>query len=200
MYCVGLTGRVGSGKSTVARLFHSLYEIPIISADQLNHALIKPSGEGYEAIKSHFGSSILLPDQHINKSLLRSKMVQDPAVQTWLEQLLHPLIRAAIEHEIKKITHHPYCIIEIPLLIDKALYPYLNRVLLVDSEESMQLKRIMQRDQISAASAQALIHIQASREAYLDSADDVILNGGDMEQMAEQIKSLHQGYLQLAKQ
>lgn len=195
MYCVGLTGRVGSGKSTVARLFHSLYAIPILSADKLNHELIAPGGEAYEPIINHFGARILGRDQHLNKALLRTMMVQDPAVQTWLEQLLHPLIRAAIENAIKKITSHAYCLIEIPLLIDRSLYPYLDRVLLVDAEEVMQQDRIMQRDEASIEAAQALIKIQASREAYLKTADDVILNTGDVEPLTEQVRELHQLYL-----
>jgi dephospho-CoA kinase len=196
MICIGLTGRVGSGKSTVAQIFKS-YGVPIIHADQINQMLLQPGQAAYEAIKAHFGERILLPNQSLNKRMLRQLMVQHAEVKHWLETLLHPLIQAEIKAAIKKLTDHAYCIIEIPLLIHRKDYSYLNRMLVIDSSPEQQLSHVITRDQVSAADAQGLIDIQASRAAYLAIADDVVLNDSSLDALEEKIKALHLKYTSL---
>lgn len=193
-HCIALTGRAGCGKSTVAALFLSL-GAPIIDADEINHALLQPGMPAYQAIRQHFGDQILLPNQHIHKRLLRQWMIQDPAVKIWLESLLHPLIRAKIQQTIQTLKKFPYCILEIPLPIDKKNYPYVERILFVNCAPDLQLKRLMTREQLTQQEAQALIDLQAPAVVYRAQADDVLNNEGSLDELKQAVKHLHEKYL-----
>lgn len=194
MYCVGLTGSVACGKSTVARCFASL-GVDIISADQIARDLVAPNQPALQHIITHFGSSVLTPSGELDRRALRDLMVEDEDARRWLEHLLHPLIRECIQQKVSQ-SKARYCLIEIPLLTDRTDYSYLNRVLLVDCEEELQINRLMARDNCSRKNALALLMItqkdQGKRHMI---ANDVIVNTESMTVLHEHVLKLHEYYL-----
>lgn len=193
VYCVGLTGNVASGKSTVASLFAKL-GAHVISADAISKQLTAKNQKATQRIITHFGPEVELHPGVLNRSLLRTRIFSNPLEKKWLEDLLHPLIRQGIEEEITK-SKSPYCIIEIPLLIDKALYPYLNRILVVTAPKSLQVERVMKRDNCSKEEALAILSNQASLEKYCEDADDLLHNEASLKELEHQVEVLHSAYL-----
>lgn len=198
MFCIGLTGSVASGKSTVAQHFSQL-GIDVISADQLSRALVGRDEPALQKIIDHFGQSILTTNGDLNRPLLRELMVKNDEERCWLESLLHPLIREKIQQGI----HHcksPYCIIEIPLLTDTSNYPYLNRILLVLADPEQQIVRIQSRDHCSHEQACALLATtQADNNKRLSIADDVLVNDKSIDELKRQVEVLHTSYLYFAR-
>lgn len=194
MLKIALTGGIASGKTLVSQMFAAL-GATIIDTDEIAKAVVKPKQSAYFEIITHFGKMILNPDQSINRRLLRKKIFQDTAEKKWLEDLLHPLIRTEMQHQIQQATT-PYCIAVIPLLFEtKKSLALFDRVLVVDSSEALQQQRLMQRDHINAAMAQAMIAHQVTRQVRLDHADDVIENNDDLTSLKQQVLALHQRYL-----
>jgi dephospho-CoA kinase len=195
MYVIALTGGIGSGKSTVARLFEKK-GITIIDTDQLSRDLTQPGQEALKKIAAHFGQNILLPDGSLNRSLLRTIIFADNTQRLWLEQLLHPLIRAEMETQVLA-ARSPYCIVIIPLLFETTPNPIINRVLIVDATEEQQLERTQQRDSITLEEAQAILRVQMKREHRLEKTCDVIYNTGSIEDLHQEVDRLHVLYLSL---
>ncbi|KTC93519.1 dephospho-CoA kinase [Fluoribacter dumoffii] len=197
VYCVGLTGGIGSGKTTVAELFSRL-GIEVIHADKISRELTQKDKSAYKRILEHYGNRILLDDGELDRSKLREIIFSDPKERDWLEHLLHPLIREVIKQRVAA-SLSPYCMIEIPLLISKEAYPYINRILLLCAPEELQISRLMQRDQCSKEQAQAILAAQPDIEKRLDSADDIVINNRDIEQLSQKVNDLHYTYLQESK-
>lgn len=197
-YVVGLTGGIGSGKSSVANLFGDL-DVPIISADQLAREVVKPGSDALAQIVKHFGEAVLEVDGTLNRARLRKQIFQNKTERAWLENLLHPLIA---EERLRQIaaTSKPYVIVEIPLLLEKSLGEEVDRVLVVDVPEALQIERVKQRDSVSKASIRAIMDTQVSASQRRASADDVIDNSGSLDDLRPQIESLHRKYLKLAAQ
>lgn len=191
---IGLTGGIGSGKSTVAKLFAE-QGIDVIDADQLAREVTKPHTPALDQIVQHFGKKIL-NDHQLDRKQLREVIFNDPKERTWLENLLHPLIRAAMKNKIEKVQS-PYCILVIPLLIETKPHPLVKRILVVDVPESLQIKRAMERDQLSLEAVQAVLRSQVSRPQRLQAADDVITNDKDRASLQSQVLHLHERYLRL---
>ena len=196
LYCVALTGNIASGKSTVANEFAKL-GIELISADQIAKELTAKDTPAFRQIVNHFGLTILAENGELNRRQLREVVFADAKQRLWLEQLLHPLIRQQIAQKIS-LMHGPYCLIEIPLLVNKADYPYLNRVLLVTADPEQQLARIMDRDQCNKGEALAILATQAKESSHREIADDILSNTQNFEAMKSQVTLLHQKYLNLA--
>ncbi len=195
MFCIGLTGNIGSGKSTVAKYFKAL-GVDIINADQIARTLTLNDTPAFREIVQHFGKSILTPQKELNRPHLRELIFNNEQERLWLENLLHPLIRQQIEQDITKVTS-PYCIIEIPLLTNKARYPYLNHVLLVKTQENQQLARLVIRDNSAEKDIRTILAIQKKNEAaQMAIADDIILNTGTEEALKQKVEVLHKRYLQ----
>jgi len=194
MYCIGLTGTIASGKSTVAAHFAKL-GIDVINADHIARALVEPDQPAFQQILHHFGKSVLTADGNLNRRHLRELIVNHANERLWLENLLHPLIREQIQHDIGHCKS-PYCVIEIPLLTDKSSYPYLNRVLLVTANAEQQVTRLMARDHSSREQASALL---ATTRADVDKrraiADDVLINDGTVKALQNKVALLHRQYL-----
>lgn len=194
MYCVGLTGSVACGKSTVAGCFSDL-GVDIISADQIARELVTPNQPALQHIIRQFGVSILTPTGELNRRHLRNIILQDDNARCWLEHLLHPLIRERIEQQVSQSTG-VYCLIEIPLLTDLTDYPYLNRVLLVDCDPELQINRLMQRDHCPRENAIALLMAtQKDHNKRRAIADDVIVNTDSITVLREHVSKLHDDYL-----
>jgi len=190
---IGLTGGVGSGKSTVAAFFARL-NVPVIDSDQLSREAVLPGTVALENIVAYFGSGILLSDGTLDRTQLRQTIIQHQPSRIWLENLLHPIIRQLMAEKITTVTA-PYCIVQIPLLVDRAPNPLIQKILLVDTEPAEQLRRVQNRDQLDCASIQAMMNLQPSRAALLAAADDVIVNNSSLEDLEKQVFHLHDQYL-----
>lgn len=197
MLCVGLTGNIASGKSTVANLFKEK-GVAVISADEIARELTCPGEPAYHQIKAHFGKSILNEHGELNRRLLREKVFKSTQDKIWLEALLHPLIRQDI-HLKRLASKGPYVLIEIPLLEDKSLYPYLNRILVVLADSKEQIKRLIERDQCSEDIAEAILTSQPKEIDRRNLADDILLNQGSLEKLRKEVDLLHSFYLKLSK-
>ena len=193
VYAVGLTGNIASGKSTAAQIF-SGFGIEVINADTISRELTAKNTEAHKIIVAHFGPTIELPDGEITRRRLREIIFSDPNERKWLENLLHPLIRQELERRVNLCTS-PYCIVEIPLLIDKKNYPYLKKILLITAPINMQIKRVMERDHCSKEHAIAILSAQPDVNLRLKNADDIIDNDLDFNALKQSLNTLHHEYL-----
>lgn len=193
VYCVGLTGGLASGKSTVAELFSNL-GIQVIYADKISRELTTKNQKAYDEIIARYGPHLLDEHKELKRANLRSIIFSDPLERNWLENLLHPLIRQRISELVKACTT-PYCIVEIPLLIDKKNYPYINRILLVTAPVETQIARVMQRDKCSEKQALAILEAQPDIALRRTHADDVIVNHHGLDELKISVNKLHQHYL-----
>ena len=193
---VGLTGGIASGKSTAAEFFGAL-GVPILDSDRIARDVVEPGQPPLERLVQRFGPGILTPDGHLDRPALRNIVFSDPKARADLEALTHPAIGAAMEAQ-SAAAGGPYQILVIPLLVEKNLKSHVDRVLVVDCDEALQLQRLQRRDGSSAQAAKAILAAQASRTARLKTADDVIHNDADIGSVREQVAALHERYLELA--
>lgn len=196
MLVVGLTGGIGSGKSTVTQLFAEK-NIDIIDNDVLARELTLPGAPALKEIAALFGADILLPDGSLDRAKLRKIVFADDGKRRQLEQILHPMIRAETQRRAEA-ARSPYCIVVIPLLFETEPNPLIQRVLVVDAPEELQLSRTVARDSNSKEQVEAIIKTQISREKRLSLADDVIYNDGNIEGLVPQVEKLHELYLSLS--
>ena len=197
MYSIGLTGQIASGKSTVAKLFSTL-GTEVVGADLIAKELTQRSKPAFQLIKEHFDITIIDETGEINRAKLRKLIFNDENARLWLENLLHPLIRNRIEQDLMTITS-PYCIVEIPLLRDRKNFSFLDRVLFIESSEALKTSRVSKRDQCSEKAALNILATQGEINSQNIMPDDIIVNNGSIEQLQDEVKRLHQLYLQLAK-
>lgn len=195
-YVVGLTGGIGSGKTTVANLF-AAKGIDIIDADIIAREQVAAGSHALKAIADHFGAEILLPDGELNRAALRQIIFNQPSAKTWLDNLLHPLIIAEIKAQVKR-SRSPYCLLVAPLLIETKLNPLCNRVLVVDVKPETQIIRTINRDKIERQLVEKIIENQISRALRLSYADDVVKNDDSVAEVHVQVETLHRQYLALA--
>jgi dephospho-CoA kinase len=199
MFCVGLTGNIASGKSTVSQLFKNK-GIIIISADEAARELTKVNQPALIAIERHFGKAFIKPTGELNRLALREMIFSDPEQRLWLEQLLHPLIRQFMQNKLQE-SSGPYAIVEIPLLKNRVDYPYLDRVLLVLASHEQVIARVIERDKSKRAEVEAILAVQTKEDSSrLKLADDIINNDGSIAELAKKIENLHYQYLQFASQ
>lgn len=196
MFCVGITGNIGSGKSTAITSFGSL-GITIISADKISRELTKAGQPAFLDIKEYFGDRVINPDGELNRSLLRQLVFTDEKLRLWLENLLHPLIRATIQKQALQ-AESPYCVIEIPLLTKREDYPWLDKILVILADEATEITRVMQRDNCQKKDAVAILSTQPSEDLLKQLADDFLFNNGSKDQLHTSIVKLHNKYLQYA--
>lgn len=196
MLCIGLTGNIGSGKSTVLRLFETL-GVKTASADALVHDLTRKGGACLKAIHTRFGDAILTESGELNRSALRQIISQSKDDKAWLEALLHPRVRQKLEQIVRQ-ANAPYTMLEIPLLFSLKYYPYIQRVLLVSAPEATQIARIVARDNTSPEKARDILALQPDMAERRKLAHDEIINDGDLTHLEQQVVSLHAFYMQLA--
>jgi dephospho-CoA kinase len=193
---IGLTGGIASGKSTVERRFSEL-GVPVIDADDSARAVVVKGQTGLAAVAAAFGSAVLTEEGELDRRALRSIIFADPAQRKRLETILHPLIRADMERRAAASTG-PYLVLSIPLLVEGGARDRVDRVLVVDVDEEVQLERLMRRDSVGRDEARATLAAQASRAARLQAADDLLTNGGTVTELRHAVDRLHQRYMQLA--
>lgn len=194
---VGLTGGIASGKSTVSRLFEAL-GVPVIDTDVLAREVVAPGQPVLAQIAERFGKQVIAADGSLDRAALRTIVFADPAARTDLEQLTHPAIRALLE-ERSAALRGAYQILVIPLLVETAGRTPVDRVLVVDSSEDVQIRRLQARDGSTLEQARQILAAQASRDARLAAADDVIVNDGDLAVVRDQVAELHAKYTELAQ-
>jgi len=195
-YRVGLTGGIASGKSTVAKFFAAL-GIPILDSDQIARDVVEPGQPPLERLVERFGRRILTADGHLDRPALRDIVFSDPKARADLEALTHPAIGAAMEEQ-SATAGGPYQILVIPLLVEKNLASHVDRVLVVDCDEELQIRRLRDRDASTPEQIAAILKAQAPRAVRLKAANDIIRNDADLSAVREQVAALHARYLELA--
>jgi dephospho-CoA kinase len=197
MHIIGLTGGIGSGKSTVAHLFSAL-GVPIIDADVIAKEILETRKTYIEKVIAHFGTEITDEKAQLDRAKLRHVIFTDSTARAWLEKLLHPPILSAIRKQLSTLAkqHTPYCIVVIPLLTEvKETQALVDRILLVDIAEKTQIARTAKRDQLTPYRVEKMLLAQASRAARLAIADDVIENEEEREALAQKVQKLHAQYM-----
>ncbi|MDR9768596.1 dephospho-CoA kinase [Shewanella baltica] len=195
-FVVGLTGGIGSGKTTVANLF-AAEGVALVDADIVAREVVAPSSKGLEAIVTHFGAEILTPEGELDRAKLRQRIFSHPEEREWLNQLLHPMIRQEMLAQVEKATS-AYVIMVVPLLFENGLDRLVNRTLVVDISPELQINRTVKRDNVDASQVNNIISSQCSRSEKLARADDIIDNQGEISTLKREVLALHQRYLQLS--
>ena len=195
-YKVGLTGGVGSGKSTVAGLFAKL-GTPVLDADVIARELVVPGAPALARIVKAFGADILTAQGALDRPRLRRIIFSDPARRKALETILHPPIRAAMRERVDKLAG-TYCVLCIPLLLETGQETEVDRILVVDTPHSLQYRRVMARDGLSAAEAAAMLRAQIGWRERLARADDVIVNDKGLAELERRVSELDGLYKKLA--
>jgi len=194
MYTVGLTGGIGSGKSTVADCFAAL-GVPVIDTDVIARRLTLPGSAALDEIRKAFGETVIQADGTLDRAALRHRVFADAAARHQLETILHPRIRQSVEQTLATLEA-PYALIVIPLLVETGSYrDVLNRVLVVDCPEELQIARVMARSGLTQDEVKAILAAQTGRAERLAVADDVIMNTASPEALRSQVATLHRRYL-----
>lgn len=198
-YCIGLTGGIGSGKSSAAGVFHEL-GAGVVDTDEIARELTAPGGAAIPGIRGQFGADYIAADGSLDRARMRRLVFGDPASKTALEAILHPLIREQSRARIAA-ARQPYVLVVVPLLLETGAYRELiNRVLVVDCSEEQQIARTMQRSRLTADEVRAIMATQLPRRERLARADDVLHNDDDIAAMRRQVEALHDRYLALSCQ
>lgn len=195
-YVVGLTGGIGSGKSTIAYLFQAL-GVPVVDADIVAREVVAKGEPCLQAIAEHFGDEVLNEKGNLNRALLREKIFANPSEKKWLENLLHPAIRQRCIVQLSAVQS-PYVLFVAPLLIENELTDLCNAILVVDVSENTQIERTMKRDRNSADLIKKIINAQVDRQKRLSFATQIIENEGELTQtfptLAKKVLNLHEFY------
>ena len=193
---VGLTGGIGSGKTTVAEGFSAL-GVPVIDADQLARELVEPGQPALDKIIEIFGTASITADGQLDRACIRQQIYADVGLRLRLEAILHPKIRQRIKTLLSDIKD-PYCIVVIPLLLETQQTDLVDRILVIDTSEKEQRQRVAARDSLSDNTIMAIMQSQADRSTRLAAADDVIVNDSDIASITDRIQELHQHYMEIA--
>lgn len=196
MLIIGLTGGIGSGKSTALKRFVEL-GVPVIDADDIARELVLPRRPGLKRIIAEFGTDVLTDEGLLDRARLRKIVFDNSQKRKALEAILHPLIRAEMRRRAENINV-PYCVFCIPLLVETGQSGTVDRVLVIDSKEELRYQRIKRRDGLPDEQIKAILAAQATSEDRLAVADDVIVNNEDAGEINRQVDKLHQKYLELA--
>jgi dephospho-CoA kinase len=199
MFSIGLTGGIGSGKSTVADLF-AARGVPLIDTDLIAHQITAPGGVAMPLIASEFGDGFIAADGSLDRAKMRALVFADDTAKARLEGIVHPLIRAETERQ-RIAAQGAYHIVVVPLLVESGEWASrVSRVLVVDCPVETQIERVMRRNGFTREQVLAIIAKQASREARLAAADDIVVNdeAATLDALAQQVDTLHARYLALA--
>ena len=193
-FVVGLTGGIGSGKSTVADLFVAA-GAGLVDTDAIAHELTAPEGTAMPAIVAAFGAAVLTPAGALDRAAMRQRVFADPGARQQLEAILHPMIRQLSDARCLAATT-PYVVLAVPLLVESGTYrERCDRIVVVDCPESLQVERVMARNGLVADQVRAIMAVQATRADRLAVADDVVVNDAGLTKLYEQVERLHLNYL-----
>lgn len=198
MKVIGLTGGIGSGKTTVSDLFEEL-GIEVVDADVVSRQLTAVNGGAMPDIVKHFGPEAASPDSSMNRKFIRELVFSDPAAKTALENILHPLIRKECQRQLDA-SQSPYTILSVPLLIESSFWrSSIDRLLVVEAPEALRVERVVQRSHLTPEAVKKIISTQATTAQRLDAADDVIENVGPFEMLKASVLKLHAMYFSLSR-
>lgn len=200
-YVIGLTGGIGSGKSAAADIFASL-GAAVVDTDAIAHELTRPGGGAIEGVRALFGDAAIAADGAMDRKKVRELVFSDPSAKQKLEALLHPMIRAESQRRIAEgATRAPYVVHVVPLLVESPDYRRrVQRVLVVDCDESVQVERVQKRSGLAADEVRRIIAAQVPRATRLAAADDVIDNSGPLAAVGPQVRALHERYISLSRE
>jgi len=193
---IGLTGGIASGKSTIASFFADL-GVPVIDTDVIAREVVAKGAPALDEIRTEFGDEVFDVDGMLDRKRMRNLVFSDDSKRRQLEGVLHPRIREAALNQAEAVTD-PYMIIVVPLLVESPMKEFMDRVLVVDCSEEVQLSRLLARDTENDEQARRIIAAQASRNERLAIADDVVLNDAALDQTRTRIEALHKNYLELS--
>ncbi len=196
-FVVGVTGGIGSGKTTVCNEFSTRHEVPVIDADAIAREVVEPGQPALNHVVDAFGPEVLDDGGCLDRAYLKRIVFADESKRKLLESLLHPEIRRQLDARVR-VIREAYCLLCIPLLAEGKENESIDRILVVDCEEALQIARVRERDNLTEQEVIAIMRTQASREARLQIADDVIVNDGDAALLGERVDELHGSYLELA--
>lgn len=195
---VALTGGIGSGKSAFADLLHEL-GAGLVDTDVIARQLTAPGGGAIPALREAFGDALIMPEGALDRAAMRKRVFADPAEKARLEGILHPMIRAEVDRQLERVGG-AYVVLVVPLLVESGFYRNrVQRIVVVDCPEALQVQRVMARDRFSEPEVRAIMARQASRQARLAVADDVVDNSGNYAQLRAAAEALHARYLELAR-
>ena len=194
---IGLTGGIASGKSTVAQRLTEL-GVPVIDADESARGVVAPGTPGLRAVMESFGAGILNPDGSLDRRAMRELIFAEPQRRSELERILHPLIRDDMDQRAAAAVG-PYVVLAIPLLIESGKFDRVDRILVVDIDEALQLQRLMARDPGTVEQARTIIAAQADRATRLKFADDVLHNSGTVSDLRHRVDAIHGRYVSLSE-
>jgi len=197
VFTVGLTGGIASGKTAVSNRFAAL-GVPVIDTDLIAHEVVEPGQPVLQEVVAAFGDEVVDEQGRLRRRKLREIIFSDPEKQDLLESILHPAIRLETRRRVVEVAT-PYCIVVIPLLAESGQFDWLDRVLVVDVAEEVQIVRLIGRDKVDEAQARASLAAQAGREQRLNLADDVIDNSGDITALDEAVAKLHEKYTSMSR-
>ena len=192
---IGLTGGIGSGKSTACEIFSEL-GVPVIDADVIAHELVKPGMPALNEIKKIFGTEIISNDGTLDRIIIRDKVFANEIDRKKLENILHPAVYEEISIQVKNINSK-YCIISIPLLLETNASKTVDRILVIDVPRKLQLERASNRDRTNKSDIDAIIDSQISRKDRLSAANDIVDNKGNINDLRKKICDLHEFYLNI---
>jgi dephospho-CoA kinase len=195
---VGLTGGIGSGKSEAARLFAAL-GVPVVDTDAIAHEMTAAGQPALARIAAAFGEEAIAPDGSLNRAYTRRKVFSDSAAKRTLESILHPMIRAEVAARLSGNASASYQIVMVPLLFETDAYrSMIDRSLVIDCDERLQVSRAMARSRLTETEVRAIMDTQCFREQRLALADDIIDNSGSLENLEKQVREKHEKYIRLA--
>ena len=196
-FVVVLTGGIASGKTAVSQLF-AQRGVPVIDTDLIAHEIVEPGQPALERVAEVFGQEFLDQKGRLDRKKMRNAIFSDPGLKNRLEGILHPAIAARVDQRVTRIDA-PWCLLVVPLLKEDGLFPWIDHVLVVDVDESVQIERVMERDSITREQAQSILDAQPSRRERLAMADDILDNSGSLEELEAGVDELYRKYTAMAK-
>jgi dephospho-CoA kinase len=196
-FTVILTGGIASGKTVVSDFFRD-HGVPVIDTDTIAHQLVEPGKPALRVIKKEFGSGFFLEDGRLDRKKMRKEIFSNPTAKKKLENILHPMVRQEVKTRLEN-TEYAYCLVVVPLFVEFGRTWDADLVLVVDTDEATQIRRMMSRDMIDLDLATAILKTQATRKQRLAIADEVISNKGDLKELELRVSALHKKFLKLAE-
>ncbi len=197
MLKIGLTGGIGSGKSSATEIFKKL-GIPVIDADVIAHQLTSPGTEALLEISEQLGDQFITSQGELNRKQLAHYVFDHPDEKMVLENILHPRVRDSINSKLQKLISSPYVILAVPLLLETNFTELVDRILVINAPENIRIQRVTSRDDRSTEEVKTIMEHQIDEKTRLEKADDILDNSGTLNELESLIEQLHRQYLQIS--
>ncbi len=198
MLKIGLTGGIGSGKSSTTKIFEKL-GITVIDADLIAHQLTLPGTEALQEISKQLGDQFITSQGKLDRKKLAQFVFEYPDKKVVLENILHPHVRLGITSELKNLDSSPYIILAVPLLLETDFTELVDRILVISAPQNIRIERVINRDERNADDVKAIMGYQVDEKTRLEKADDILDNNGTLDELESRIEQLHKQYLQISR-